>query len=175
MPGTHGEPPGPVDDPFFAEVRRRHPDVDIVLLPPTDGEQAADDVPVVDDDAVAAARIRVATAARQLWAAGAPDSDDEPEERLGYAAHEGWVRSSARVAERRDDGADVLDRLERDLLGRGADVRREPGALPRLVASLDDLTLTASAAATGAVLLGVESEPLHVGEERAAELVRGAR
>ncbi len=24
----------PIDDPFFAEVRRRRPDVDIVLLPP---------------------------------------------------------------------------------------------------------------------------------------------
>ena len=25
---------GPVDDPFFARVRRRHPDLDLVLLPP---------------------------------------------------------------------------------------------------------------------------------------------
>lgn len=26
--------PGPVGDPFFARVRRRHPDLDLVLLPP---------------------------------------------------------------------------------------------------------------------------------------------
>lgn len=169
----HREPPGPVGDPFFDEVRRRHPDVDIVLLPPSDGEQAAADSPVVGDDVVATARIRVDAAARQLWEAAAPGSDELPEERLGYAAHEGWLRSSARVAEKRDDGADALDRLERDLRGRGADVRRESGALPRLLATLDDLTVTASAAPTGAVLLAVESEPLHVGESRAPELVRG--
>ncbi len=127
MPGMQSEPSGPVDDPFFDEVRRRHPDVDIVLLPPGDGEQDAADAPVADDDAVASARILVATAARQLWDAAAPGSDLEPDERLGYGAHEGWVRSAARVAEPRDDGPDVLDRLERELRGRGADVRREPG------------------------------------------------
>ena len=175
MPGMQSEPSGPVDDPFFDEVRRRHPDVDIVLLPPSDGEQDAADAPVADDDAVASARIRVATAAPQLWDAAAPGSDREPDERLGYGAHEGWVRSAARVAEPRDDGPDVLDRLEGELRGRGADVRREPGALPRVLGVLDDLTVTASAAATGAVLLAVESEPLHVGDHRAAELVRGSR
>ncbi len=175
MPGMQSEPPGPVDDPFFDEVRRRHPDVDIVLLPPGDGEQVAADAPVAADDAVAAARAGVDTAAQQLWAVAAPGSDEEPEERLGYGAHEGWVRSAARVAEVREDGPDALDRLERELRGRGADVRREPGALPRVLAALDHLTVTASAAATGAVLLAVESEPLHVGEHRAFELVRGAR
>jgi hypothetical protein len=174
MPGMHQEPPGPVDDPFFGEVRRRHPDVDIVLLPPVGGPDA-DEAPIADDDAVATARLRVAAAARQLWEAAAPGSDDEPEERLGYAAQEGWVRSSARTAEPRDDGPDALDRLERELRGRGAEVRREPGSLPRVLADLDGLTVTGSAAATGAVLLAVESEPLHVGEHRAAALVRGAR
>jgi len=29
-------PTEPIDDPFFAAVRRRHPDVDVVLLPPPD-------------------------------------------------------------------------------------------------------------------------------------------
>ncbi len=27
-------PTEPIDDPFFAALRRRHPDVDVVLLPP---------------------------------------------------------------------------------------------------------------------------------------------
>jgi hypothetical protein len=31
----------PIDDPFFAEVRRRHPDVDIVLVPPGELDQDA--------------------------------------------------------------------------------------------------------------------------------------
>jgi hypothetical protein len=175
MSGTHPESPGAVDDPFFREVRRRHPDVDIVLLPPSDGEQAAADAPVVGDDVVAAARRRVEDTARRLWAVVAPGSEEEPRERLGFGAHEGWLRSSARVADQRDDGPAALDRLDDVLRERGADVRREPGALPRLHGVLGDLTVTASAAATGAVLLAVESAPLHVGERRAPELVRGAR
>ncbi len=175
MSGPNPESPGAVDDPFFREVRRRHPDVDIVLLPPSDGERTAADAPVVDDAAVAAARTRVAETAQWLWSVAAPGSDEAPRERLGFAAHEGWLRSGARVAEHRDDGSAALQRLDDALRDRGADVRREPGALPRLHAVLGDLTVTASAAATGAVLLAVESAPLHVGEHRAPELVRGAR
>ena len=47
-----GEPREVSDDPFFGEVRRRHPDVDIVLLPP---EAAASPAPPPVDPAVLAA------------------------------------------------------------------------------------------------------------------------
>ena len=44
-------PPGtPIDDPFFAAVRRRHPDVDLVVLPPDAPEE--EPAATVDDATV---------------------------------------------------------------------------------------------------------------------------
>ena len=60
-----GEPREVSDDPFFGEVRRRHPDVDIVLVPP---EAAAPPVPPPVDPAVlAAAPVERDADTRDLW------------------------------------------------------------------------------------------------------------
>ena len=60
-----GEPREVSDDPFFGEVRRRHPDVDIVLVPP---EAAAPPAPPPVDPAVlAAVPVEHDADTRDLW------------------------------------------------------------------------------------------------------------
>ena len=161
----------PIDDPFFAAVRRRHPDVDIVLLPPT----APDDEPVetVDDATVDRATELVEAFADELWVAIAPLSETEPEVRLRYGDRESAVQAVARVVDRRSDGYAVLVRLRHELELRGWTVRRPAGELERLTASLDGGRLVASyAEETGVVMLELRSVGLPVGVERARELVR---
>jgi hypothetical protein len=60
-----GEPRDVSDDPFFGEVRRRHPDVDIVLLPP---EPPDDPAPApVDPAALTGVAVEHDAQARALW------------------------------------------------------------------------------------------------------------
>ena len=159
----------PIDDPFFAVVRRRHPDVDIVVLPPDDRVQP---VETVDEAAVDRATELVEAFADGLWVAVAPLSETEPESRLSYGDRESEVRAVARVVDRRDDGYAVLVRLRHELELRGWAVRRPPGELERLTASLDGGRLVASyAEETGVVMLELSSAALPVGTERARELV----
>jgi hypothetical protein len=81
----------PIDDPFFAELRRRRPDIDIVLLPP---ESPPADVEHDAEQAAADALTRVAAQARQLW--GAP-----PEVRFRFGVDESSVRPVATLPNRR--------------------------------------------------------------------------
>ncbi len=161
----------PIDDPFFAAVRRRHPDVDVVLLPATAPEQ--EPLETVDDAVVDRAIELVEAFADELWLAVVPLSQSEPDVRLRYGEHESAVQAVARVVDRRSDGYAVLVRLRHELELRGWTVRRSPGQLERLTASLDGVRLVASyAEETGVVLLELRSAGLPVGVERARELVR---
>ena len=122
----------PIDDPFFAAVRRRHPDVDIVVLPPTAPEVEPETT--VDDATVDRATELVEAFADELWVAIAPLSETEPEARLRYGARESEVRAVARVVDRRSDGYAVLVRLRHELELRGwavAPAARRPGAADR--------------------------------------------
>lgn len=159
----------PITDPFFAALRRRHRDVDVVLVPTRPPGAVPD--PVSDDD-VAGALARVATETRLLWAAVVPDADDEPDVRFGFGADPASVRAVARVVAHRDDGFEVLVRLRHELESHGWALHRPPGAgVERLSGVLDDLDLGASyAARSGALLLTVTSESLVVGAGRAREL-----
>ena len=160
----------PIDDPFFAVVRRRHPDVDLVVLPPDDEAQP---VETVDDATVDRAAELVEAFAHTLWVAIAPLSETEPEARLRYGEREAEVRAVARVVDRREDGYAVLVRLRHELELRGWAVRRPPGALERLTAGLAGGRLMATyAEETRVVTLELSSAPLPVGVERARELVR---
>jgi hypothetical protein len=49
-------------DPFFAELRRRHPDIDIVLLPP---EPPPDETDTAPDPAVVEELARIVTGRRR--------------------------------------------------------------------------------------------------------------
>ena len=168
-------PPGtPIDDPFFEAVRSRHPDVDLVAVPPDDTTEPADPV---DDATVARVVELVAEAADGLWSAVAPDDDAAPTTRVQFADRESDVRAVARVVASTGDGYAVLVRLRHELEQRGWFVQRPPsrqeGGLERLVAELDGGRLLASyAEGSGALLLELSSAALPVGVERARELVR---
>ena len=170
----------PIDDPFFAALRRRHPDVDLVVLPPPEpGGPGPGDGSVrwVADDTVAQIADLVAAAAAELWTAVAPLSGREPETRVRYAEREADVRAVAQVVDRRSDGYAVLVRLRHELEERGWFVQRPPSppgsVLERLVAELDGAHLVASyAEAGGALVLELSSSALPVGVDRARELVR---
>lgn len=152
---------------FWATVRRRHPDVDIVVLPdepPAGGHEQADEA---DEGTALAAVERVAAAFRGL--AG----DPEARATLGYGPADGTVVARARVAARRPDGRDALVALRHRLEADGWEVRRLEGDVLRLVGRRQGLHLRASyAEPTGAYLLEVTSDPLTVGRRRARELVR---
>ena len=164
-------PDAVVTDPFLAAVRRRHPDVDLVQLPP---EAPPSDPPApVDADTVAEVRDLVRDFAAELWRAVTPLRTAAPEARTRFGATEGDVVATARVVDRRADGFEVLVRLRGELEGRGWAVHRPPGGLERIAANLDDGTVTASyAEASGALVLEVVSADLPVGVEVARELVR---
>ncbi|MFA6574013.1 MAG: hypothetical protein WCS84_01230 [Nocardioides sp.] len=167
----------PLGDPFFDAVRRRHPDVDVVVLPPSPPPGSAVPLEPVVDEEVGATLIRVATLAKLLWASAARESTEPPEARFAYGNGPGSVRATARVATRRDDGFHVLVALRHELETDGWEVTRPPGASPsaveRMVGHLDDLTVSASyAEATGALLFEVSSGSLPVGAPRARELTR---
>ncbi len=158
-------------DPFWAAVRRRHPDVDLVVLPPAPADQDLGET--VDDATVARAADLVGDLADELWRVIAPLSRTTPEARLRYGDREADVQAVARVVDRRSDGYAVLVRLRHELEQRGWAVQRPAGALERLTASLDGGRLVASyAEETGVVMLELCSVGLPVGVERARELVR---
>lgn len=164
----HSDPPGVADvpdgapavtlPPFFAAVRRRHPDVDLVVLPPEPAEE-----PSLDDSAVAAVVAEVGAAASEI--AGSP-----VEPRVGPGPRPGTVRVRARAVVSVDpDGVRALrDRLVAD----GWEVRRfGPGRLVGRRDGEQGLHLRASyAEPRGAVLVDVSSPTLPVGE-RARSLV----
>jgi hypothetical protein len=161
------QPPSAPLDAFFAPVRRRHPDADIVVLPTPDPTPPGE--PLGKPEALAILD-RVASAAKRLWDAAAGAT---PTARLGFGPDEGTVVASARSSATTSDGFGSLVALRGSLEGEGWQVRRLPGAIERLSGVRDDLRIQASyAEGTGTLLLEVSSEPMYVGRARARELVR---
>lgn len=159
-------PPTAPLPPFWAAVRRRHPDVDLVVLP---DEQPAVE-PAVDDTVVHTAVDRVTAAVRDL--AGDQEAPDDPAA-IAYGPAEGTVVARARVSAGRPDGHEALRALRSRLEADGWEVRRLEGDVVRLVARRDELHVRASyAEPNGAFLLEVVSDPLPVGKDRARGLVR---
>ncbi|MDP2775932.1 MAG: hypothetical protein Q8O61_20425, partial [Nocardioides sp.] len=87
----------PLGDPFLDVVRRRHPDVDVVVLPPEPPPVPLESLELTADEEVAATLIRVATLARQLWARAARESTEPPETRFAYGSGPDSVRATARA------------------------------------------------------------------------------
>ncbi len=119
----------PIRDPFFAALRRRRPDVDIVLLPP---ERLTPQPDPVDDTQVAATLERVTDRMTHLWQIVAGADGDRPRIRLGYGPDVGTVVASARGTAGVDDGFGRLVRLRHELESGGWRVRRLAGASERL-------------------------------------------
>jgi hypothetical protein len=157
-----------IDDPFFAAVRRRHPDVDIVVLPADDEPDAAPLSPAE----VAAALHRVTMLAGALWSTAMPGATEQPDARFRFGASPASARAVATVSARRADGFAVLVQLRHELERLGWAVARPQGAgIERLTGVFDDMELTASyAEVSTALLLTISSGSLPVGAERAAAL-----
>jgi hypothetical protein len=155
--------------PFFAAVRRRHEDVDIVLLPPEDQVDVGE--PVADAE-VEAAVVRIAAVAERAWG-DATEAEAEVGARLGYGPDPGTVVAKARILTRLAEGEQVVDALHTVLEQDGWTLGRMDDGVPRFLGRRDDLTVRASyAEASGAVLVDWSSSPLPVGTARARELVR---
>lgn len=157
------QPPTAPLPPFWATVRRRHPDVDIVLLPA--GEPMPPGVDDVDEEAVLAAVERVSAAVEALGA------EPPVAARIGFGPDPGTVVPRVRLGSHREDGLATLDRLRHQLEEQGWAVRRPEGSVVRLVGRRDDLHVRASyVQQTGSFLLDVSTDPLLVGFVRAREL-----
>lgn len=165
----HLLPPSVPPDAFFAPVRRRHPDLDIVVLP-TPGPPRAEEP--VDDAQLAATLDRVTGAVGRMSAAVLPGAQP-PTARWSFGPAEGTVTAAARCAVRTADGSGALGTLCGVLSNEGWRIHRVPGALERITGVRDDLRVQASCAqGTGALLVEVRSEPRSVGKARARRLVR---
>jgi hypothetical protein len=161
---------GPLDA-FFAPVRRRHPDVDIVVLP---GAQPAPPAEPLDEVQAAATLDQVATTAGLAWdAMGATATATAATARWRYGTDDGTVSASARSSATTPDGFGALVALREALETGGWRVRRHPGAVERLSGVRGTLRVQASyVESTGALLLEVSSRSMLVGRTRARELVR---
>jgi hypothetical protein len=155
-------------DPFWAPVRRRHPDVDLALLPP----ESPPAPPPAGDEAdalVVSARTAVDEAAGALWpplVGGAP-----PRAAVAFGTGEGTVVVRVRASARHVADPGLLGRLRELLEQQGWRPRRAEGEVARITGGRDGLRVRASyAAGSGAFLVEVASAPLAVGVERAAAL-----
>ena len=162
-------PPGAPLDAFFAPVRRRHPDVDIVVLPtPEPGPP----MERLHEAQVGATLDLVSATAERVWTAAA-GATTPPPARWRFGPDEGTVVASARSSVTTPDGFGALVALRGALEGEGWRVRRLAGAVERLSGVRGDLRVQASYAEdAGALLLELRSEPVFVGRARARELVR---
>lgn len=146
-------PDSPVTDPFFAAVRRQHPDVDLVLLPPP--ARVPDQPPAVvalTDAEAAALRVELAGQAVRLWPV---ESDRPPGTDLRYGSDEAAVRAEARLSGRPDDPVAFVATL-RD------NISASMGASARVT----------HAPTSGLVVLTLTSPDVVVGVQRARALVR---
>jgi hypothetical protein len=165
----HLRPPSAPLDAFFTPVRRRHPDVDIVLGP---APEPAPPAQPVDEAHLAATLDRVTGVARRLSTVVVP-TEQPPSAQWGFGPAEGTVTACARSATTTRDGFGALVALRGVLEAGGWRVRRLPGTVERLSGARDGLGLRASyAEGTGVLLLEVRSEPSHVGKAQARSLVR---
>jgi len=163
------QPPSAPLDAFFAPVRRRHPDVDIVVLP---APEATPSRATLGQAQVVETLERVTRTAERLGEA-ALGSTTTPPAGLGFGPDEGTVVASARAGATTPDGLGALVALRAALEQEGWRVRRVPGEVQRWSATRGEVRVHASyAEATGALLLEVRSEPMYVGQARARELVR---
>src|SRR6478752_2629659 len=154
--------------PFFAAVRRRHPDVDIVL-PPAERPATESAGPATEQQLANAFDLTTGTAT-QAWAEAVGDGQ-LPDSRFAYGPHEDTVTARARVSARLDGSP--LGPLAAALAPGGWEVDRRPGQVSQLLAHRATMQLVASyAVASGAFVLTASSTPLTVGVDRARELVR---
>lgn len=166
---TEREHTDPFLDPFLTAVRRRHPDADLVVVPPEPGRPPR---PVAGDEELADASQQVGDLADRLWAAL-----DEPVPAGVHWVHgpgDDTVAARSRLV-RAVPPTDALDRVEEVLAAAGAGVRRVAGAVERLVGRGPERTRARAwrTTGTGVLVVEVESEPLRTDPERVRALTGG--
>lgn len=162
-------PPGaPLRDPMLDAVRRRHPDVDLVVRPP---EPTPVSTAVVDDDQFASTTDLVRRLATGLWSR-VVSTPDEPPVDPGFGPVPGTVVVRSRHCAIVPDRPHVLTELRDDLQGEGWHFRRPWGAVERLVGERDGVELRGCyAPVTGTLLVTLTSAALFVGTDQARRLV----
>jgi hypothetical protein len=172
------------DDPFWSEVRRRHPDVDIVLLPPDEGPaQAPEGAEPVDPAEVARAGEQqvaalwttllghVSPADRAVrWASGAVVDT--------LVRESTWTLRSAPEELAAQDVPLMLTRAGDALAAAGWEVLVPPGGVPRLTAGRPEglgrsELLLLVVVDDGRVVLRFRTGPVLVADELRRELVGG--
>lgn len=163
--------------PLLRVVHERHPDVDVVVLPPEAPEPELADAPVpVTDAALDAERSRVeGVLAALLAAAGAEQADAAPRTtwRSAPASHVVPVAEARLPIDGPEAGIAVGQALSARLRADGWDGRLErTGATPLLLAALDDRSVRV-AWLDDAVLVTVRGRDLPVATVTARALVSG--
>ena len=153
--------------PFFAAVRRRHPEVDIVVLPPESAPPLRE--PTTDHRLAGAVDLTTGTTTR-IWAAAVADGQ-VPDTRFAFGPDPETVVVRSRVSARLE--VSVLPSLVAALAQDGWEVGERPGAVSQVFARRRSTQLVASyAEETGTFIVTVTSAPLPVGVDRARELAR---
>ena len=173
--------PGPIGDPLLDTVHRRHPDVDIVVLPPETAAPVAvtaEPATPVGADAARSARTASAPVAVRLWASmlgldpevavGAVRPRLAPGRVPGVVVPTALATTSTTTAG--VDRSFALSTLGAAL--DGWDMRRRPGPVERLDATRAGAAVRATyAPSTGVVVLEVTGPALAVGVDVAHVLV----
>lgn len=158
--------------PFFEAVRRRHPDVDLVVLPGTTGPDRDLD-PGPDrpsgKDPVRAVRERLVEQAARWWSA-VGDEPESTELRCRYGANDGTIVVVSRLSGHAVAGPDSWSRLL-GVVRRDVPTLREAAHVPdRWTGDLHGLRVLVSSTSGRGLLLELGSPPIHVGHRRAREL-----
>ncbi|QIK65024.1 hypothetical protein G7072_00555 [Nocardioides sp. HDW12B] len=183
--------PAPTGDPFWDTLLRRHPDLELVLLPPEQPEPpAAESRPLLDEVTLEAVRRALRVAVDAVLARVGVDVESvvaQQTERLAAGATRGTV--SVHVRRVVPGGADeaspreVVEALREDRW----DVSDHPGVVHRVVASRADLpagrgglrvgvtVVVGLARTTGSLQIEAETVDLPVGEAAARALLDAQR
>lgn len=164
---------GPIADPLFEALRRRHPDVDIVLLPPETPEPVAPEPsPPAGDADVDDERARIDREFNLLWQLAGHDVAATTETALTLGPSTGSVEARSRAIAHTPEGFPVLVRLREALEAAGWRVERVAGPVEQLLAALGSDRLRASyAEEAGTLVVELAGPALTVGSERARELI----
>ena len=160
--------------PFFAAVRRRHPDVDIVLLPPEQraAEPAAEPgqrEPATERQLANAFDLATGTATK-VWAAAVGDGQ-VPDTRFAFGDDPASVTARARLAGPLD-GSPLVP-LAAALTQDGWELAYRAGDISQLVGRRATMHLSATyAAESGSFVVTATSASFPVGVDRARELTR---
>lgn len=168
------------NDRFFAEVRRRHPDIDIVLLPQVDPGPAQPAAPAAPLEPIEPAALAEAleTTLTGLLPLMAPGIDlPAPQWRWGPGDSTGSVARETLVAAENLEAVPALTALsgaERALVAEGWHVLVPPDGLPRVLANSPDGTQAQVVYVEGRSRYAVRlrSASYVVGRESAADLLR---